>query len=47
MGFPGNPQMKDLGALGGSSSEAYAINSSGQVAGFAETSQGDYQRVPL
>jgi probable HAF family extracellular repeat protein len=41
-GVPGNPQMKELGTLGGPSSRAYAINSSGQATGYAETSQNDY-----
>ena len=41
-GVPGNVQMKDLGALGGSSSEAYAINQHGQITGFAQTSKNDH-----
>ena len=40
-GVPGNVQMKDLGTLGGNSSEAYAINQVGQVAGFAQTTKND------
>ncbi|MCK6372540.1 MAG: PEP-CTERM sorting domain-containing protein [Zoogloea sp.] len=32
----------DLGTLGGFDSRAYAINSSGQVAGYANTSNGEY-----
>jgi probable HAF family extracellular repeat protein len=34
-GVPGNPQMKDLGTLGGSSSVAYGINSTGRVVGLS------------
>ncbi len=41
-GVPGNIQMKDLGALGGSSSEAYAINQNGPITGFAQTSNNDH-----
>jgi probable HAF family extracellular repeat protein len=36
-GVPTNPQMKDLGTLGGNNSEAYGANQAGQIAGFAET----------
>jgi probable HAF family extracellular repeat protein len=36
-GVPTNPQMKDLGTLGGSNSEAYDANQAGQITGFAET----------
>jgi probable HAF family extracellular repeat protein len=38
-GVASNPQMKDLGTFtGGTNSEANAINASGQVTGYAETS---------
>jgi len=36
-GVPTNPQMKNLGTLGGDRSEAYAINNLGQITGFAQT----------
>jgi probable HAF family extracellular repeat protein len=39
-GVPGNPQMKDLGTLGGSESHAYHINTAGQIAGHSQTSTG-------
>jgi probable HAF family extracellular repeat protein len=39
-GVPTNPQMKDLGTLGGNNSSAWAINTSGQVAGQADTTSG-------
>jgi probable HAF family extracellular repeat protein len=41
-GVPGNVQMKDLGTLGGNSSEAYAINQGGQITGYAQTGQNDH-----
>ncbi len=40
-GVAGNPQMKDLGTLGGASSQANGINASGQIAGDSETAGGD------
>jgi probable HAF family extracellular repeat protein len=36
-GVAGNRQMKDLGTLGGSNSEAYDVNDLGQVTGYAQT----------
>jgi probable HAF family extracellular repeat protein len=36
-GVPANLQMKDLGTLGGSNSEATDINAIGQITGYAET----------
>jgi len=36
-------QIIDLGTFGGTSSRAYAINASGQVAGVAETSDGNFR----
>ncbi len=39
-GVSGNPQMKDLGKLGGTRSEAYAINTTGRVAGYSEVASG-------
>jgi len=36
-----NPQMEDLGTLGGNESTAHAINASGQVAGRARDTDGD------
>lgn len=36
-GVPGNPQMRDLGTLGGLVSQAFAVNAAGQVTGYAET----------
>src|SRR5436190_3210282 len=44
-GVPGNVQMKDLGTLGGNSSEAYAINQNGQITGYAQNSQNDHAFV--
>jgi len=41
-GVAGNPQMKDLGTLGGSYSEAYSVNSSGQISGYAQTKLADH-----
>jgi probable HAF family extracellular repeat protein len=42
-GVTGNPQMKDLGTFtGGTNSEALSINASGQIAGYAETSNRDH-----
>jgi len=35
-GVAGNPQMRSLGTLGGSVSEAYAINKFGQVTGYSD-----------
>jgi probable HAF family extracellular repeat protein len=40
-GVTGNVQMKDLGTLGGNSSEAYAINQAGQITGYAQNTQND------
>jgi probable HAF family extracellular repeat protein len=40
-GVPGNVQMKDLGTLGGNSSEAYEINQAGQITGYAQNGQND------
>jgi probable HAF family extracellular repeat protein len=40
-GVPGNVQMKDLGTLGGNSSEAYSINQTGQITGYAQNGQND------
>ena len=40
-GITGNPQMKDLGTLGGSFSRAKAINDSGQVAGESDLPSGE------
>lgn len=41
-GVPGNPQMEALGTLGGAISEAYSINASGQITGYAQTSAADH-----
>lgn len=41
-GVPGNPEMKDLGTFGGAESEAYSINASGQISGFAQTMSEDH-----
>jgi probable HAF family extracellular repeat protein len=40
-GSVGNPQMRDLGTLGGDSSQAYGINQSGQITGFAQTTKNE------
>ena len=40
-GVPGNTQMRDLETLGGSASEGYAINQSGQMTGFAQNARND------
>lgn len=39
-GVSGNPQMKDLGVLGGVRSEGYSVNATGQVTGYSEVSSG-------
>jgi probable HAF family extracellular repeat protein len=36
-GVPGNPQMKALGTFGGNASAAYAVNQTGQITGYAQT----------
>jgi probable HAF family extracellular repeat protein len=41
-GAPANPQMRDLGTLGGGESEAYAINDTGQITGFAQTAKNEH-----
>lgn len=41
-GVPANPEMKDLGTFGGADSEAYSINASGQISGFAQTTSEDH-----
>jgi probable HAF family extracellular repeat protein len=41
-GVPSNPQMLDLGTLGGNGSGGRAINASGQVVGQSDTSKGEY-----
>lgn len=40
-GVGSNPQMKDLGTLGGNEGQADDINSSSQIAGYAQTSGGN------
>src|SRR2546428_2235062 len=40
-GVPTNPQMKDLGTLGGASSHAWEMNDVGQVVGMSETGAGE------
>ena len=39
--------MQDLGTLGGTFSQGYAINDSGQVAGRVFTAEGECSRIPL
>jgi len=39
-GVPGNPEMRELGTLGGSESQALGINDSGHVTGYGETTKG-------
>ena len=40
-GVPGNPQMNDLGTLGGNYSDSFDINLSGQIAGVSSTDPTD------
>jgi probable HAF family extracellular repeat protein len=40
-GVAGNPQMQDLGTLGGTASQADDINSNGQIGGYSRTPAGD------
>lgn len=44
-GVASNPQMKDLGTLGGSYSEAYSINANGEISGYAQTMLEDHAFV--
>jgi len=44
-GVAGNPQMKDVGTLGGSNSEAYSINAWGEVAGYSQINLEDHAFV--
>lgn len=39
-GVTGNPQMQDLGTLGGDNSQAFAVNGSGQVTGYSDSTAG-------
>ena len=41
-GIASNPQMKDLGSLGGAAAEADDINTSGQIAGYSQTTGEDH-----
>jgi probable HAF family extracellular repeat protein len=41
-GVASNPEMKDLGTLGGDFSQAFAINDSDWVVGWSETASSDY-----
>lgn len=41
-GIASNPQMKDLGTLGGAAAEADDINTSGQITGYAQTANADH-----
>jgi probable HAF family extracellular repeat protein len=41
-GVSGNPQMKDLGTLGGIESEAYGINGAGHISGYSQTTGRDH-----
>ncbi len=44
-GIPTNPQMRDLGTLGGDNSEAYAVNSTGELTGYSDVSGGTSARA--
>jgi probable HAF family extracellular repeat protein/autotransporter-associated beta strand protein len=39
-GVAGNPQMRDLGTLGGTYSDAIAVNATGRVTGYSENAAG-------
>jgi probable HAF family extracellular repeat protein len=44
-GVPGNPRMRELETPGGMHSEAYSINASGVISGYAQTDDGDHAFV--